>query len=393
MLVVAFEVEVGFRVLAFVVGNRRAGMAAAQHVKEGRAGVEPDVDDVVALGVVERRELALGTDHVFGREPRPRLHAAGLHHRRGAVHQPERVGVELAADLVQKERQRHAPVALPADAPVGPVRDHVVQARPTVLGIEARRLDRPQCRRAQGLARGLGGEHAARRLVGRVHAHEPLRRGAVDHRRLVAPAVRVAVLERRAGEQAIGSAQCVDDLRVGLPDVLATEQRQRRFVDAVALHRVEDVVDRQAVGAAGGEVLDAVGRRGVDDAGAVFGGGVVGKIDRREAVVADVDMRQRVVELEPVELLPECGGEHRAFEAVAREAVLDQRAGQHEQAACGVDERVFERGVEVERLVRRQRPRRRGPDHCIGVLVDGRQAERSGEPARIGSEKAHVDGR
>jgi hypothetical protein len=169
--------------------------------------------------------------------------------------------MQIARRLVQEERQRHAPVALPADAPVGTVRDHVVQPGAAVLGIERGGVDRVERGLAQRAAGWIDGEDARGRRVGLVHAHEPLRRGAVDHRRLVPPAVRVAVREGGAVEQAAGGAQRLDDLRVRLPDVLAAKQRQRRLVDAVALHRVEDRVDREAVRAARVEVLDPVRRR------------------------------------------------------------------------------------------------------------------------------------
>ena len=147
VLVVALEVEVGLGLGAVVVGHGRARMAAAQHVEEGRAGVEPDVEDVVALRVV----LAVGAEHVLGGEPRPGLDAALLDDVGGAVDQRQRVGMQLAGRLVQEERQRHAPVALPADAPVGPVGDHVVQPGPAVLRIERGRVDRVE----RGLAQGL----------------------------------------------------------------------------------------------------------------------------------------------------------------------------------------------------------------------------------------------
>jgi hypothetical protein len=51
--------------------------------------------------------------------------------------------------LVQEERQRHAPAALAADAPVGPVGDHVAQPGLAVLGVEAGLLDGVQRHLAQ----------------------------------------------------------------------------------------------------------------------------------------------------------------------------------------------------------------------------------------------------
>jgi hypothetical protein len=53
-------------------------------------------------------------------------------------------------------------------------------------------------------------------------------------------------------------------------------------VHAVALHRAEDLVVLHAVALAGAEVLDAVGRRRVHDAGAGIERHVVAEIDRRE---------------------------------------------------------------------------------------------------------------
>ena len=49
-----------------------------------------------------------------------------------------------------------------------------------------------------------------------VHGDEPLRRVAVDHRRLGAPGVRIAVLQPAAGEQGAGLDQLVDHRGVGL---------------------------------------------------------------------------------------------------------------------------------------------------------------------------------
>ena len=96
---------------------------------------------------------------------------------------------------------------------------------------------------------------------------------------------------------------------------------------------------------------------------------------------------------EPFELRARRAREHRAFEAVAGQAFLDQRARQHEHAARRVDERVRQLGVEVERLVGRDRPRRRRPDDGERVLRERADAERSGERRGIGGAKGDVDRR
>ena len=171
------------------------------------------------------------------------------------------------------------------------------------------------------LRRLVLGEHA---FAACVHADEPLGGGAVDHRRLVAPAVRVAVRDGLGGEQAAGSAQRLDDQRRGLPDVQAAEQRQFGRIAAVALHRVQDVVVGHAVGDAGVEVFHAVGGRGMHDAGAVVGGGVVGQVDRAQAPVAGVHVVQRMQEVEQRQVLALRRGQHGAGELKALQAFLDQ---------------------------------------------------------------------
>ena len=114
--------------------------------------------------------------------------------------------------LADEERHRHAPLALARQRPVRPVGDHAVQARLAPAGIELRRLDAAQRGRAQRL-RGLGA--VVPRHV--VHAGEPLRRRAKDDRRLVAPAVHVAVRLRRPWRSSTPcSAISVDDLRDSL---------------------------------------------------------------------------------------------------------------------------------------------------------------------------------
>jgi hypothetical protein len=223
-----------------------------------------------------------------------------LHHVGRQVQDLGRARVQLATVLVQEEGQGHAPAALAADAPVGPAGDHVAQAGLAVLGVEAGLLDRVQRQSGAACGRLVLGENA----FALVHADEPLRGRAVDHRRLVAPAVRVAVGDVVRGKQAPGIAQRLDDLRHGLPDVQAAKQWKVGRVAAVALHRVEDVVVGDAMGHAAVEVVHAIGGRRVHDAGAVVGGGVVGQVHRAEALVAGAsDIVQRVHEVDQVELL------------------------------------------------------------------------------------------
>ena len=146
------------------------------------------------------------------------------------------------------------------------------------------------------------------------------------------------------------------------------------------------------MGAAGIEVVHAISRRAVDQASAVVGGGVVGQVDRAEPIVACVDLRQRVLELDAAEFLAQRDGHHIAGDAVARQALFHQRCGQHQQAALGVDERVLERRVQVERLVRGDRPGGGGPDHRERILGQRGQAEGGRQLVRLSAQEGHVQG-
>ena len=171
--------------------------------------------------------------------------------------------MQLATVLVQEEGHGHAPAALAADTPVGPVGDHVAQAAFTVFGVKLGLLDGVQRQLAQRLGCLVLGEYTgstgAAFRVCVVHANKPLGGRAVDHRRLVTPAVRVAVLDQLRGHQPSGVAQRVDDDGAGLPDIEPTKQRQLRRVLAVALHRVQNIVVLHTVGDAAVEVIHAIG--------------------------------------------------------------------------------------------------------------------------------------
>ena len=245
VLVGALEVEVG-RPLAL------AGVAAAQHRPVRRAGIEPDVERVAHLVVL----CCLGAQQLGRVEPEPGIDALLLDALRHLLEQFRRARMQLSGLLVQEEGDRHAPVALARDAPVRAVGDHGVQARLAPVGEKFRRFDGSQRRLAQGAALD--------RLA--IHADEPLAGGAIDDRRLVAPAMHVAVGDLVRGEQAADFAQLLDDGGVGLPDVEAAEEGQALGKAAVALHRREDLLVAHAVALAGLEVLQTVGRRAVHHA-------------------------------------------------------------------------------------------------------------------------------
>ncbi|MNZ73879.1 hypothetical protein D3C78_923070 [compost metagenome] len=196
----------------------------------------------------------------------------------------------------------------------------------------------------------------------------------------------VAVADALVLEQRADFLQLGDDLRVGLPDELATEERQVLDVDAVALHRVEDVVVAHAVLLAGAEVVLAVGRRRVDDAGTGAQLDVLGQVHRREALV------ERMTEADVFQRRALGAGDRLALQAVAGQAGFDQLGGQQQQLVADVDQRVLEFGMDVERLVGRDGPRRGGPDHRVGGLLQAGQAEGLGQLGGVLDGEGDVDG-
>jgi hypothetical protein len=94
---------------------------------------------------------------------------------------------------------------------------------------------------------------------------------------------------------------------------------------------------------------------------------------------------QRVVEVQTAELLAQGRGQHRALQPVAHHALVHQRGRQHQQAALGVDQRVLERRVQVQRLVGRDRPGGGRPDDGKGVLLQRTEAKGSGQLRGLGA--------
>jgi hypothetical protein len=236
VLVGAFQIE---------VGGRAAVVAAFQGEGVGRAAVEPDVEDVDDL--LEPPRIAVAQEVAVG-QLEPGVAAAVLDGVEDAavdrlVHQRD------AGLLVDEHGQGRAPGALAADQPVGTGLDHrPMRLRPAsgwkaVSAMAWTRSRAGSCRPGSG-----------RRLV---HADEPLRGVAEDHRGLGAPAVRIAVLDAAAGQQVAGLDQLVHDravggpelaglLALGLDDLQAREQRHVREIGAVGIDGVGDGVQRVA---------------------------------------------------------------------------------------------------------------------------------------------------
>ena len=193
----------------------------------------------------------------------------------------------------------------------------------------------------------------------------------------------VAVLVLLDVEQRTRFAQRLDDLRICVPDLEPAEARQVARIHAVRLHRIQHVVVAHAVAAAGLEVVDAVRRRRVDDTCALLQRHELGEVDRRCAIVTR--FLERMPELEMFERRSFSSPNDPACAFVTLEARVHQVFGQHEIDAIALDERVRDIGVHIERLVRRDRPRRGRPDQCVSRAIERRRMpERLGELRQIG---------
>ena len=379
VLVRTFEVEVGreLQVRPVRAGAARVRVRPADHGLVGGAGVEPHVQRVLDLDVLFR----FRAQQLFRIQRLPGFDAALRHALGHLLQQFERARMQLVGFLVDKEGHGHAPLPLARQRPVGPVTDHAAQARLAPVRIKARVVYAAQCSRAQRLGRLFPLESGRR-----VHAREPLRAGAVDDGRLVPPAMHVAVHVVFAVEQRAGFVHLLDDLRIGLPDHHAAEERQRGNVFAVGHHRREDLLIRHAVVAAGIEVLHAVGGRAVDDAGAGVQRHVFAEVHRRQALV------ERMLKADQLQRLALAGRECRSRQFVARQAGFLQVGCEDQQSAFGRDQVVVVVRVHVQRLVPGNGPGRGGPYDDIAVF--GRQlhhAESPGDFLRLGERKADVD--
>jgi hypothetical protein len=168
MLVGAFQIQ---------IRRKMQFWAAFQHRGNECAGIEPHVQRVPGFVIIRRIRA-----QQFRRiEFKPGVNAALLDALRCLFHQFQRVRVQFAGLLVSEQRDRHAPIALAGNAPVGPVSHHALQPRFAPIRGKPHPFD---------ILQGAGAQPVL------LHADEPLRGSAEDDRRLVPPAMRIAVIDR-----------------------------------------------------------------------------------------------------------------------------------------------------------------------------------------------------
>ena len=349
-----------------------------EHRLVARPRVEPDVEDVaLALerpsaarraGEVRRQEL-VETAFV------PGVGAVLLEYG-GRPLDERRRQRRLAAGTAVEGRDRHAPRPLARDAPVGPVRHHAADPLFAPGGEPLHAGD--------GVERPLPQRAAVER-------DEPLRGGEEDDRAVAAPAVRVGVLDVGPLPQPALLGESRLHARVGLEDAQPAEQLH--IVREVAA-RPDRRVDVETVADARPEVVGPVAGGGMDGAGALIEGDVVGQHRHRVALV------QRVPEPQALEV----GSPQRrqrssqrpagfAFDAAGRRLGHEDRAGPSLRARRLV-RRVGHLGMERDGQVRRDGPRRRGPDQDAGAAAGQRRRQRAERGAALGGQrKLDVDRR
>ena len=182
----------------------------------------------------------------------------------------------------------------------------------------------------------------------------------------MAPAVHVAVHDFAARQQVAGDGNRVENLILGLPNIQAAEKRQRSCIFAVALDRIQDLIVGEACALAGDVVIDTVGRSRVNDTGTGCGFNVVGKKDRREAIVERIERGKRMLEADALEGFAFGFGDNFAFHAVALERFFIEAFGKDEVAVRRFNENVLQIRMHVQRLVRRNGPGRRCPNDDSG---------------------------
>ena len=216
--------------------------------------VEPHVEDVALFA--ERAARLAGwageplVHETLDRQLEPGVGAALARERGGTLDHPA-IEEGLAAALAVERGNAHAPRALARQTPVRPRAHRFTDAIARALGLPAH-LAFDRFERAVTVA-------------AMIHDHEPLTRGAEDHRLAAAPAVRVGVGEARAREQAAVLPEPIHDVVVHLEHAAAGERSGLGGEAPRFVHRTERL---PAFPLAHGEVLLAVTGRGVDQPGA-----------------------------------------------------------------------------------------------------------------------------
>ena len=342
MLVAAFQIQIG----------RPRQTAGFQREGVRRAALEPHIHNVHHLLILRR--ITIIAQEARGRGGIPcigTLSGEGgdhtVHHRLITQH--------LTGLFLHEHRNRHAPGALTADAPIRARGDHRADAVAALIRHKMRRRNRVQRLLADMLLA--------------IHADEPLRRGAVDQRSLRAPGMRVGMHQLAARQQRAGLQQRRTDRISRLVDMHAFEARREMRQFAVIGHRLRHVQPMRPTEC---EIVLAVAGGDVDKARALFGGDEIGAQQRHFMLIATAPQRMRADRADKLAAFDhmedvvrlDLGG----LAEFRQQREGDQQLGmRRDQRAFGhridMHDGVFDLRAIGHGAVGRHRPRRGGPDH------------------------------
>lgn len=351
--------------------------ALTEDAVPGGAGVEPHVHDVLFL--VEMGAAAEGALVAFGQElfrgVSPPCVGAFLFDDVHDVLHGVFIDDVFAAVVAVEGRDRHAPGALTGNAPVLTVADHVVQ---TVMA---------PCRIERG------GIHRSERVLAvGIDGSKPLVRRTVDDRVLAAPAVRVLMVDVLLAEEHPCMSELHDLLHFRIPYGEAREIRVARFVGHIALRidraeRIQIELAFVVVFLYHFEVVHAVSRSGMNAAGA----GIEGDVVAFQNIGRTVDERMMERGQFPFRAEHFTTGEFPVFHLAFLES-LRSKLLVHEVVFVRVEivhPYIGEFRVHADGEVRRDGPRRRGPDDGEELLFI--HAVRA-EALDVHGREFHVDG-
>ena len=321
----------------------------------GGARFKPDIHNI--------HDLFISRRITFGAEEARRctrlipgiraLGTEGFHH----AFDDSRIAQRFARLLAHKYRDRHAPGALAADAPIGPRRHH----GPDAIA--------PRLRHEMRLGNGIQRFGADR--IGIIHGDEPLRRRAENHGLLGPPAMRIAMRElTRRGERP----RCLHRRINGcmrLEDMQALKPRRVMGEGAVIIHGFRD---RQVMCAAQIEVILAMARRDMHEPCAGFGGDEIAGQQRHIEFIAMPAQRMRGQRAGKLRTLDHALDAMRANAGILFK--LRQQGQRDQQPIPNFQIRFFSQAFDMQkrvvnfstishRAIARHGPGRGGPDHHI----------------------------
>ena len=226
--------------------------------------------------------------------------------------------------------------------------------------------------------------------AGLFHGDEPLVGGAEDDRLMATPAMRVAVVDIDVSDERSLLFEPLDDLRIGLIGVKASEQGHVVGETTVVVDR-HDGLDAELLSHQ--VVVHAVAGSGMDRASAGVEGDVVAPDDASDVVLDDRAHIRDAAELITVhENGLAVGFDHAIVLPTGNLGnLLHHFMGKQHELTVGFDEAVFDFGTEGYSRIRRKRPGRGGPDQDIRVIrIDARGNERLGDFVEL---EVHIDRR